>query len=157
MIEISQIETAEQIEEARKLFREYKKWLGLDLCFQGFEEELNNLPAKYAMPDGRLFLALLNGKTAGYIALRKLEQSICEMKRLYIRGEFRRLGLGRVLIEKLIEEVRVHGYEKMCLDTLPNKMSQAVKLYKSYGFAEISPYYENPHKETLFLELNLKK
>ena len=157
MIEILQAETAEQIEETRKLFREYEKWLGLNLCFQGFEEELKTLPAKYATPDGRLFLALVNGKTAGCIALRNLEQGICEMKRLYVRSEFRGLGLGKILIEKLIDEARVHGYEKMRLDTLPDQMAKAVKLYKSHGFVEISPYYENPYKETLFLELNLEK
>ncbi len=157
MIEILQAETREQIEETRKLFREYEKWLGLDLCFQGFEEELKNLPAKYAMPDGRLFLALVNDETAGCIAMRKLEKDVCEMKRLFVRNEFRSLGLGKLLIEKLIEEACLIGYEKMRLDTLPDKMAKAVKLYKSYGFAEISPYYENPYKETLFLELNLKK
>ena len=157
MIEILQAETAEQIEETRKLFREYEKWLGLDLCFQGFEEELKTLPAKYAIPDGRLFLALVNGKTAGCVALRKLEQSVCEMKRLFVRSEFRGLGLGKILIEKLIDEARFIGYEKMRLDTLPDQMAKAVKLYKSHGFVEISTYYENPYKETLFLELNLKK
>jgi len=157
MIEILQAETDEQIKETRRLFREYEKWLGLDLCFQGFEEELKNLPAKYAKPDGRLFLALMNGKTAGCIALRRLEKGICEMKRLYVRDEFRGLSLGQILIEKLIAEARLIGYEKMRLDTLPDKMSQAVKLYKSHGFTEIQPYYENPHNETLFLELNLKK
>jgi len=157
MIEILQAETGEQIEETRRLFREYEKWLGLDLCFQGFEEELKHLPAKYAKPDGRLFLALVNGKTAGCIALRKLEKGICEIKRLYVRSEFRGLGLGQILIEKLIAEARLIGYEKMRLDTLPDKMLQAVKLYKSYSFTEIQPYYENPVNETLFLELNLKK
>jgi len=157
MIEILHAETAEQIEETRKLFREYEKWLGLDLCFQGFEEELANLPAKYAKPDGRLFLASVNDKTAGCIALRKLEKDVCEMKRLFVRNEFRGLGLGKFLVEKLIEEARLIGYEKMRLDTLPEQMSKAVKLYTFYGFAEISPYYENPYKETLFLELNLKK
>ena len=157
MIEISQAETAGQIRDARKLFREYEKWLGLDLCFQGFEAELKNLPGRYAKPDGRLFLASVNGKIAGCIALRKLEKAVCEMKRLYVRSEFRGLGLGKTLIEKLIEEARSVGYEKMRLDTLPDKMAAAVGLYKFYGLAEIPPYYENPHKDTLFLELYLKK
>lgn len=157
MIEILQAETADQIEETRKLFREYEKWLGLDLCFQGFEEELSCLPKKYAKPDGRLYLVLVNAKTAGCIALRKLERNVCEMKRLYVRDEFRGLGLGKKLVEKLIGEARLIGYEKMRLDTLPDKMSKAMKLYKSHGFAEIPSYYDNPYKETLFLELNLKK
>ena len=79
------------------------------------------------------------------------------MKRLFVRSEFRSLGLGEILIEKLIDEARLIGYEKMRLDTLPDQMAKAVKLYKSHGFVEILPYYENPYKETLFLELNLKK
>jgi ribosomal protein S18 acetylase RimI-like enzyme len=102
-------------------------------------------------------LALVDSKTAGCIALRKLEESVCEMKRLYVRNEFRNLGLGKMLIEKLIEEARLIGYEKMRLDTLPDQMGKAVKIYKSRGFVEIAPYYENPYGETLFLELNLKK
>jgi carbonic anhydrase len=153
MTRIIQAETPEQIEEIRRLFREYEAWLGLDLCFQGFEEELANLPGKYAKPDGRLFLALVDKKSAGCIALRKLEEGVCEMKRLYIRDKFRGLGLGQTLIEKLIEEARLTGYRKMRLDTLPDKMAKAVKLYESYGFREIPAYYYNPYGETLFMEL----
>lgn len=153
---IVQAETPEQIEQTRMLFREYEKWLGLDMCFQNFETELARLPGKYAKPSGRLFLASVDDKTAGCIALRKLENGICEMKRLYVREDFRRLGLGNKLIEKIIEEARKIGYEKMRLDTLPEKMSKAVKLYKFYGFREIIAYYDNPYKETLFMEKDLK-
>lgn len=156
MIEIKAAETAEQIEEIRKLFREYEKSLSLDLCFQNFEAELSELPGKYAAPAGRLFLATVDGKSAGCIALRKLEKGICEMKRLFVRNEFRGLDLGNKLIEKIIEEARAVGYEKMRLDTLPSKMAKAVKLYKSHGFHEIAPYYSNPNGETLFMEKNLK-
>ena len=85
MIKIFQAETEDQIDEARKLFCEYEAWLGLDLCFQGFEEELLNLPGKYAQPDGRLYLSNFNNELAGCIAMRKLEDGICEMKRLYLR------------------------------------------------------------------------
>jgi len=154
---ISSAETPEQIEEIRNLFREYEAWLGIDLCFQGFEKELANLPDKYAKPDGRLFLIRVKNQPAGCIALRKIADGVCEMKRLYVRENFRGLGLGKILIEKLIKEAQVGGYSKMRLDTLPDKMPSAVKLYKSYGFCEIPPYYDNPHRETLFLELNLKK
>ena len=155
MIEILQAETSEQIEETQKLFREYEKWLELDICFQGFEAELANLPGKYAEPDGRLLLILVDGKIAGCIALRKLEESICEMKRLYLRDEFRGFGLGNKLIERLIEEARLIGYKEMRLDTLPDKMAKAVKLYETYGFRPIPAYYHNPYSETLFMELVL--
>jgi ribosomal protein S18 acetylase RimI-like enzyme len=155
MIEIIQAESPEQIKEIRKLFREYESWLGIDLCFQDFEKELANLPGKYAKPDGRLFLISVENKLAGCIALRKIDFKICEMKRLYVRGDFRALGLGKILIEKLIEEAKSESYKKMRLDTLPDKMPLAVKLYKSYGFYEIKPYYHNPHEKTLFMELDL--
>ncbi|MDQ6788679.1 MAG: GNAT family N-acetyltransferase [Acidobacteriota bacterium] len=155
MIEIVQAETPEQIIEAHRLFREYEKWLDVDLCFQDFENELATLPGKYAKPEGRLLLAV-DEKAAGCIALRKTGDRICEMKRLFVREDFRGRGLGKILIEKLIAEARRIGYEKMRLDTLPGKMPQAVKLYKTFGFYEIPPYYKNPHKETLFLELDLK-
>lgn len=153
MITIINVETPEQIDDARKLFREYESWLNLDLCFQGFEEELANLPQKYAMPEGRLFLALIDEKAAGCIALRKLEDGICEMKRLFVREGFRGSGLGKDLIEKLIAEAGFIGYKKLRLDTYPPKMAKAVKLYESHGFVEIPPYYQNPHSATLFMEL----
>ena len=155
MIEILQAETDEQIKETRRLFREYEKWLNLDMCFQGFAEELANLPGKYAKPGGRLYLAIVNNEIAGCIALRKLEENICEMKRLYVRDEFRGFGLGNKLIGKLIEEACLVGYQKMRLDTLPDKMAKAVKLYKSHDFREIPAYYHNPYGETLFMEKDL--
>jgi ribosomal protein S18 acetylase RimI-like enzyme len=155
MIEIIQAETPEQIEETRKIFREYEAWLGLSLCFQGFEEELADLPGKYTQPEGRLFLAISDGKVAGCIALRKLEDGICEMKRLFVRDEFRGQKIGIGLIEKLINDAREIGYKKLRLDTFPPKMGKAVKLYESYGFREIEPYYHNPHGKTLFMELEL--
>lgn len=151
-------ETPEQIEEVRKLFREYENWLGIDLSFQNFEKELVDLPGKYARREGgRLFLIYKENLAAGCIALRKLNAEICEMKRLFVRENFRGLGFGQMLIEKLIEEAQNIGYEKMRLDTLPKKMPSAVKLYKSYSFFEISAYYDNPYRETLFMEFDLRK
>ena len=155
MFAIIQAETLEQIEEVRKLFREYESWLGLDLCFQGFEEELKNLPGKYAPPEGRLYLAYSDDALAGCIALRKLETDICEMKRLYLHEDVRGKGLGNMLIKKLIAEARLIGYSKMRLDTYPPKMAKAVKLYESHGFRPISAYYDNPHEGVLFMELDL--
>jgi putative acetyltransferase len=153
MIEIIQAETPEQIRAARNLFREYEARLGLKLCFQNFDEEVAALPGKYAATDGgRLLLAFADGKLAGCVALRKLEDDICEMKRLFVREDFRGRKIGVFLIEKLIEEAREIGYKKMRLDTFPPKMAKAVGLYKSRGFREIAPYYHNPYGETLFME-----
>lgn len=137
------------------LFREYEAWLGLDLCFQGFEAELAELPGKYRPPDGRLYLAYSDNALAGCIALRKLEDNICEMKRLFVRDEFRGQKIGIQLIEKLINDAREIGYKKMRLDTYPAEMGKAVSLYESHGFRQIEPYYENPYEGVLFMELPL--
>ena len=155
MITISQAQTTEEIETVRKIFREYETWLGLDLCFQGFEGELASLPGKYALPDGRLFLAYAEGDLAGCAALRKLEPGVCEMKRLFVRDEFRGLGIGRLLIDALISAAEDIGYDKLLLDTHPAKMGKAVDLYRSYGFTEIPAYYNNPYEGVLFMELSL--
>ncbi|MEP6789681.1 MAG: GNAT family N-acetyltransferase [Acidobacteriota bacterium] len=155
MLTIIRAETAEQIEATRSLFREYESSMGLDLCFQGFEAELAGLPGKYAAPDGRLFLAYSDDELAGCIALRKLEEGICEMKRLFVRDGFRGKQLGVQLIERLIAEARDIGYSKMRLDTDPSIMGKAVKLYESHGFRQIEPYYENPYDGVIFMELTL--
>ena len=135
--------------------REYEAWIDLDLCFQGFEAELTALPGKYAMPDGRLLLAYVNDRLAGCIAMRKLDSGICEMKRLFVRDDFRGQKIGISLIERLISDARDIGYAKIRLDTFPPKMGKAVSLYETHGFVEIPPYYENPHGEVLFMELSL--
>lgn len=155
MLITRQAESPDDVEIARRLFREYEAWLGMDLCFQGFEEELRSLPGKYTQPHGRLFLAFADGEPVGCIAMRKLEDGICEMKRLYLRSEARGLGLGKTLLETLIDEARGAGYRKMRLDTHPPKMGKAVRLYESHGFRPIPPYYDNPHDEVLFMELDL--
>jgi putative acetyltransferase len=155
MIEIIQAEKPQQLEAARDLFREYEAWFGMKLCFQNFDEEVANLPGKYAAPEGRLYLAYIDENLAGCIALRKLEDGVCEMKRLYVKENARGQRLGIMLIEKIIEEARKIGYERMRLDTFPPRMAKAVSLYESYGFREIAPYYHNPYGETLFMELEL--
>jgi len=146
---------AEDILSARELFREYESWLGMSLCFQDFEREVATLPGKYAMPDGRLYLAYFDDKLAGCIALRKLEDGIGEMKRLFVRDGFRGQKIGVHLIEKVIADAKEIGYEKMRLDTYPPKMGKAVSLYETHGFAPIPPYYDNPHADVLFMELSL--
>ena len=155
MVEIRQVKSADDIETARTLFREYETWLGMSLCFQNFEEEMASLPGKYSPPDGRLLLAYIDGELAGCIALRKLEEGISEMKRLFLRENARGHGIGNQLIEKLIEDARAIGYKKMRLDTYPPKMGKAVSLYESHGFYPIEAYYHNPHEGVLFMETDL--
>jgi len=155
MNEIIQAETEQQIAEAKAIFREYEVWLGLSLCFQGFEEELAGLPGKYAPPNGRLYLAYSGDEVIGCIAMREVEPGICEMKRLYLREAARGKGIGNQLIELVIGDAKSMGYEKMRLDTYPPKMGKAVDLYRSHGFYEIPRYYDNPGKDVLFMEKTL--
>src|SRR6185503_11113229 len=147
--------TQHDIEQARTLFEEYAAALGISLCFQNFDQELNALPGKYAPPDGRLLLATEDDELAGCIAMRKLEPGVCEMKRLFVRPAYRSHGLGRVLVETIIDEARKLGYTQIRLDTLPGLMDKAIALYRSFGFVEIGPYYENPVEGAKFMELEL--
>jgi GNAT superfamily N-acetyltransferase len=155
MTEITPASTAKQVEEARSLFREYEAWLGMSLCFQSFEEEVEGLPGKYAPPGGRLYIAYVDGEPAGCIALREIAPGVCEMKRLFLRESARGLGLGVQLIEQVIADAREIGYGKMRLDTYPPKMGRAVSLYEAHGFYEIPPYYDNPHAGVLYMEKTL--
>jgi ribosomal protein S18 acetylase RimI-like enzyme len=134
---------------------EYAQSLGIDLCFQNFKDELMTLPGKYAPPDGALILILVDVKGAGCVALRKITEEICEMKRLYVCVEYRGLGIGRKAVAMIIEEAKKLKYKFIRLDTLPS-MKKAQDLYMSFGFYDIEPYVYNPVKGTRFLELELK-
>jgi len=144
----------EDVETIRDLFREYAASLPVDLEFQGFEAELASLPGRYAPPTGRLLLAWRETVAVGCIALRKLDRTSCEMKRLYVRPEARREKLGRRLVERLCDEARTAGYARMCLDTLPT-MSSAQQLYESLGFRSIAAYVFNPVPGSRFLAVDL--
>ena len=144
------------IELVRILFREYETWLQIDLCFQNFAQELAELPGAYAPPAGRMLIVLENDKAAGCVALRKIGEGICEMKRLFVREAFRGKGYGRRLIQTIIREANEIGYERMRLDTLPPKMNDAIALYRAFGFEEIAPYYNNPVAGAKFMELKLR-
>jgi len=158
MILLEQADSTGKIDLAREMFREYAVQLGVDLCFQDFQHELRDLPGKYAPPAGRLLLAydFSDGKkkAAGCGALRQLDSVTCEMKRLYVRPEYRGFGFGRTLAESLIAAAREIGYAAMRLDTLPS-MHEAHELYRLLGFREIPPYYASPVPGNFFLELNL--
>jgi len=142
-------------ELARELFIEYSQSLGFSLCFQNFDLELAGLPGKYAPPKGRLLLATCDRQIAGCVALRPLEEGVCEMKRLYLRPQFRGKGLGRVLAERIIQEAVGIGYRLMRLDTVEPMMKDAVALYRRLGFIEIAPYCDNPTEGTLYMEKQL--
>ncbi len=157
MLTILQAETAEHIATVREFLLEYAGWLEFNLCFQGFDEELRTLPGKYSPPQGRLLLAYWSGEPAGIGALRPLDEAgVCEMKRLYVRPEFRGKGIAREIAERLIEEACRIGYKAMRLDTVPGKMDSAIALYRDLGFQETKPYYGTPVESTLFMELQLR-
>ena len=154
--EFLHVTEGEMIEVIRKLFLEYARSLEIDLDFQDFETELKTLPGKYQPPDGALILALVEGKEAGCIALRKISKDICEMKRLYIREKYRGLGLGKKLVGMIIDEAVNKNYQYMRLDTLPT-MKSAQSLYLSFGFYDIESYVYNPIQGTRFMELKLRE
>ncbi len=154
MYVIREAETATDIAQVRELFMEYQSSLGVDLCFQGFTEELASLPGSYARPAGRLLLASNAAAALGVVALRPVRSADCEMKRLYVRASGRGAGLGRRLTEALMKEARLAGYRRVLLDTLPT-MTEAQALYRSMGFVEIEAYCHNPIAGTRYMALNL--
>jgi putative acetyltransferase len=157
MFTIIEATTPSNVSLARELFTEYAQSLGFDLCFQSFEKELAELPGEYAPPSGRLLLAFEDGSPAGCIALHAFDSSreICEMKRLYVRPQFRARRFGQQLISAVIDAAREIGYTRMRLDTVAGTMDKAIALYRSYGFKEIASYRVNPMEGVLYMELDL--
>jgi ribosomal protein S18 acetylase RimI-like enzyme len=145
----------EQLQSVRELFLEYRDSLGLDLCFQNFNEELAELPGRYAAPKGRLLLAMDGEEATGCVALREIGPGVCEMKRLYVRPKFRQQGTGRLLARTVIKAARDIGYERMRLDTL-SSMREAIALYESLDFQRIEPYYANPIVDAVFMEFCIR-
>jgi GNAT superfamily N-acetyltransferase len=155
-ISIVPVETEEDLAHVRRLFRAYVDWLGIDLSYQGFEEELAGLPGKYAPPEGALFLGKdCEGAILGCVGLRAFgEDGACEMKRLYVLPEGRGQGVGGALVEAVVKAAETAGYSDMLLDTLPS-MTGAIKLYKAAGFKQVGAYYETPVTETVFFKKQL--
>jgi ribosomal protein S18 acetylase RimI-like enzyme len=149
------VTSAEEMEPVRVLFREYADSLGFDLCFQNFEQELEDLPGQYAPPTGCLLLATAGDDPAGCVGLKRLGDGVCEMKRLYVRSQYRGTGLGRTLAEQIIREAKRLGYRAIRLDTVPSVMGSAVALYRSLGFRDIPAYCFNPIPGALFMESRL--
>ena len=139
---------------AASLFREYAAWLNIDLCFQGFEEELAHLNEMYASPSGVIFLSMEADIFTGCVAVRKKDEEVAELKRMYIKPGYRKGGLGSALLQKALDAAKEMGYKKIRLDTLSN-MTNAIDLYTKFGFYAIEPYYFNPEKNALFFEKKL--
>lgn len=147
--------TARQVDEARELFREYAGGLGFRLHFQGFNDEIAGLPGEYRAPGGCILLARSGSRTAGCVALRQIDAETCEMKRMFVRSQFRNKGIGRLLAERIIREARDMGYARIRLDTVAS-MVPAIALYRSLGFHEIGAYRFNPIPGATFMELSLR-
>lgn len=156
MIEVIEATTDEIVAKAKELFLEYAESLGFDLSFQSFDKELKDFPSQYSAPTGCLYVAQHKSQIIGCVGLRCFEKGVCEMKRLYVRPDFRGGKAGRMLAEAAIRAAQVIGYERMRLDTLQS-MEAANRLYKTLGFAEIEPYRQNPVEGAMFLELDLKR
>jgi len=144
------------LEIVRTLFREYEQFLGVDLCFQGFAEELATLPGRYASPSGRLLLAMEGTDAAGCVALRPLEDGVCEMKRLFVRPAYRGQGLGYRLAMHIVNEATAMGYAVMRLDTL-DTLERAMRIYETLGFQRCTPYYANPLPGVVYWQRALSK
>jgi len=147
-IDIARAEGAGGMDTVRALFLEYQDAISVDLCFQGFEEEVAALPGAYAPPEGCLLLAREGDRAAGIVGMWPVGEGRAEMKRLYVRPPWRRTGLGRRLAEAVIEAARDAGHSSICLDTL-DFMDEARALYESLGFAEIPAYYDNPDRKSV--------
>jgi len=154
MIRIINAQTEDHYQKVRNLFRQYADSLDFDLEFQGFSEELATLPGKYAIPEGCILLAEDSGQFVGCVALRPLEDNICEMKRLFVRSDYRGRGIGRMLACSVIDKAREIGYEKMRLDTIAT-MKEARTLYYSLEFRNIKAYRYNPIDDSSYMELEL--
>ncbi len=137
--------------QTRALFEEYHVELGVDLCFQGFQEELETLPGRYAPPSGALLMLLDGDQIAGCGALRDLGDGIAEVKRMMVRPDFRGKGFGRAILLALLEKAKELGYTKVRLDTL-RRLTAAINLYQAEGFTEIPPYNPNPEPDIVYLE-----
>ncbi len=142
------------LDQTKQLFLEYQQELNEDLCFQSFDTEIENPLIKYAAPTGALYIAIVNNKAVGCIALQQLPNNNCEMKRLYVKPNYRKHKIGEALVVKIIEEAKTIGYNTMKLDTL-TKLEPAIKLYEKFGFVHTNAYYNNPLINVVYMELFL--
>ncbi len=152
--ELIRVVSEEDLEETKKLFREYAVWLNVDLCFQGFEKELAQLPDKYAEPEGIILLMKIDGVAVACVALRPLEIGVCEMKRLFVQPAYQGLGIGKELALEVMEQAKNRGYSLIKLDTL-RRLTAANQLYLALGFEKTMPYNVNPEEDVVYFEKKL--
>jgi ribosomal protein S18 acetylase RimI-like enzyme len=145
------LETKEEVIKAKELITEYIKLLNEDLTYQNIDDELINFPKKYKEPDGTFIIAKDNDNVVGCVGLRKLDENICEMKRLFVNDKYKGKGIGKKLVEIIIEEAKYKNYRKIRLDTLKT-MENALKIYYKNNFYEIEPYYDNPNTDVVYIE-----
>jgi ribosomal protein S18 acetylase RimI-like enzyme len=156
MTRIIHAQTGDHYQWVRRLFQQYADSLGFDLEFQSFNQELANLPGDYSTPQGCILMAVSTAEFVGCVALRPLEDRICEMKRLFVLPGFRGRKIGRTLARGIIDEARTRGYERMRLDTIES-MTEAKQLYRSLGFRPIKPYRYNPLDNPTYFEMDLRE
>ena len=154
MTEYYLAQTTKDFEDAAELFREYSEWLQIDLCFQNFSAELKKLPEMYGAPKGTLFLCKVDGKLAGCVGVRKFDDDTAELKRMWVRNEFRSLHIGENLLQHALAFAKDAGYKSINLDTLVI-MTPAIRLYQKFGFEESAPYYDNPHEDARYFSKHL--
>lgn len=154
MFKIAKDQSLEEIETVRSLFRDYQLELGFDLCFQGFEEELEKLPGVYSEPKGAILIAISENEIIGVVALKQLEPTVCEMKRLYVKPAYRKEKIGRNLVQEVIKIAKLLKYEIMKLDTL-ERLKPAINLYLQFGFEETEPYNYNPDETVKYYQKSL--
>lgn len=143
-----------EVAKVKQLFQEYTEFLGIDLQFQNYDEEFKTLPGEYDLPRGRLYIAEYDGRLAGCIAMHPYGESVCEMKRLYVRPEFRGKGIASALIKKIISDAGDLHCKALILDTMPF-LKSSIALYRRLGFYEIEPYRYNPMEGALYFRLDI--
>lgn len=148
------VDGLDYIEEVKELIIEYINSLNRDLSFQNINSELNSLKTKYSYPNGRIITAIVGDKVVGCVAFYKHSSKRCEMKRLYVKKEYRNLKIGNTLVENIISLAKKDGYREMVLDTI-KPLTSAINLYKKFGFQEIKPYYSNPMPDVIYMKLDL--
>ena len=151
MSEIKIVDGANHLDMVRQLVIEYTNFLGRDLSFQHFDDELNDLSAKYAPPEGRLLCAAVDDKIIGCVAYHRHTNARCEMKRLFVREGYREHHAGSQLVEAIINSARADGFSEMVLDTI-TPLQSAIRLYKRFGFVECAPYYDNPMSDVIYMK-----